>query len=62
MERSQLAHYDVWYIKPPDTLTGVFLFIENNTYQEDCGGGRGLDFYEAYEIGVALSEKNRIGE
>ena len=46
----------MWYIKPPDTLTGVFLFIENNTYQEDGGGGRGLAFYEAYEIGVALSE------
>ena len=54
-ERSYLAHY-VWYIKPPDTLAGVFLFIENNTYQEDGGGGRGLAFYEAYEIGVALSE------
>ena len=21
---------DVWYIKPPDTFTGVFLFIENS--------------------------------
>ena len=21
---------DVWYIKPPDTLTGVFLFVENS--------------------------------
>ena len=38
-ERSHLAHY-VWYIKPPDTLMGVFLFVENNIYHEDGGGGR----------------------
>ena len=25
------AHY-VWYIKHPDTLAGVFLFIENNVW------------------------------
>ena len=28
---------DVWYIKPPDTFAGVFLFVENNAYQEDGG-------------------------
>ena len=28
---------DVWYIKPPDTLTGVFLFVENNIYHEVGG-------------------------
>ena len=53
MERSHLAHY-VWYIKPPGTLAGVFLFVENNIYHEvGVDGGRRL---EAYEIGVVLSE------
>ena len=28
-ERSHLAHY-VWYINYSDTLTGVFLFVENS--------------------------------
>ena len=23
---------DVWYIKPPDTLAGVFLFVENSIH------------------------------
>ena len=49
------AHY-VWYINYSDTLTGVFLFVENNAYQKDGGRWQGACFYEAYEIGVALSK------
>ena len=50
------AHY-VWYIEPPDTLNGcLFCLLKTIPIRRTAAVAGGLALYEAYEIGVALSE------